>query len=175
MVYCRKMKRQHDSNLSSNWDLNTFYIQIYFPELKTSGQWTIKIPLPSKYVIFVMRSVYIDSFSFVLFTNFSCCTHTRYIQQNKIRTPKKNLKSIHLFSTIITEMFMCALCKLNLTKMTPWRCLTCWPVKLWRCKMTSLVNKSGDWTPNYHKILIFFPTKIFEKSPHSQNRWISRL
>ena len=117
MVYCRKMKRQHDSNLSSNWDLNTFYIQIYFPELKTSGQWTIKIPLPSKYVIFVMRSVYIDSFSFVLFTNFSCCTHTRYIQQNKIRTPKKNLKSIHFFSTIITEMFMCALCKLNLTKM----------------------------------------------------------
>ena len=25
--------------------------------------------------------------------------------------------------------------------------------------MTSLVNKSVDWTPNYHKILIFFPTK----------------
>ena len=25
--------------------------------------------------------------------------------------------------------------------------------------MTSLVNKSADWTPNYHKILIFFPTK----------------
>ena len=25
--------------------------------------------------------------------------------------------------------------------------------------MMSLVNKSGDWTPNYHKILIFFPTK----------------
>ena len=23
----------------------------------------------------------------------------------------------------------------------------------------SLVNKSADWTPNYHKILIFFPTK----------------
>ena len=23
----------------------------------------------------------------------------------------------------------------------------------------SLVNKSTDWTPNYHKILIFFPTK----------------
>ena len=35
----------------------------------------------------------------------------------------------------------------------------CWPVKLWRCKMTSLVNKSGDWTPNYHKILIFSPPK----------------
>ena len=29
---------------------------------------------------------------------------------------------------------------------------------LWRCKMTSLVNKSADWLPNYHKILIFFPT-----------------
>ena len=25
--------------------------------------------------------------------------------------------------------------------------------------MTSLVNKSGDWTPNYHKILIFSPPK----------------
>ena len=25
--------------------------------------------------------------------------------------------------------------------------------------MTSLVNKSADWTPNYHKILIFSPTK----------------
>ena len=24
--------------------------------------------------------------------------------------------------------------------------------------MTSLVNKSADWPPNYHKILIFFPT-----------------
>ena len=56
-------------------------------------------------------------------------------------------------------------------KMTSWRCLTCWPVKLRRCKMMSLVNKSGDWTPNYHKILIFFPTKNFEKSPCSQNRW----
>ena len=29
--------------------------------------------------------------------------------------------------------------------------------------MMSLVNKSADWPPNYHKILIFFPTKIFEK------------
>ena len=44
-------------------------------------------------------------------------------------------------------------------KMTSWRCLTCWPVKLWRYKMTSLVNKSGHWTPNYHKILIFSPPK----------------
>ena len=25
--------------------------------------------------------------------------------------------------------------------------------------MTSLINKSADWTPIYHKILIFFPTK----------------
>ena len=25
--------------------------------------------------------------------------------------------------------------------------------------MTSLVNKLADWTPIYHKILIFFPTK----------------
>ena len=25
--------------------------------------------------------------------------------------------------------------------------------------MTSLVNKSGHWTPNYHKILIFSPPK----------------
>ena len=47
----------------------------------------------------------------------------------------------------------------NITKITSWRCLTCWPVKLWRCKMMSLVNKSGDWTPNYHKILIFSPPK----------------
>ena len=54
-----------------------------------------------------------------------------------------------------------------------WHCLTCWPVKLWRCKMMSLVNKSADCPPpNYHKILIFFPTKLFEKSPRSQNRWI---
>ena len=44
-------------------------------------------------------------------------------------------------------------------KMTSWRCLTCWPVKLWRCKMTSLVNKSAHWIPNYHKILIFSPPK----------------
>ena len=43
--------------------------------------------------------------------------------------------------------------------MTSWRCVTCWPVKFWRRKMMSLVNKSADWTPNYHKILIFFPTK----------------
>ena len=28
----------------------------------------------------------------------------------------------------------------------------------WHFKMTSLVNKSADWPPNYHKILIFFPT-----------------
>ena len=45
------------------------------------------------------------------------------------------------------------------TKMTSWRCLTCWPVKLWHHKMMSLVNKSADWTPNYHKILIFSPPK----------------
>ena len=44
-------------------------------------------------------------------------------------------------------------------KLTSWRCLTCWPVKLWRCKITSLVNKSADWTPTYHKILIFFSPK----------------
>ena len=25
--------------------------------------------------------------------------------------------------------------------------------------MISMVNKSADWTPNYHKILIFCPTK----------------
>ena len=25
--------------------------------------------------------------------------------------------------------------------------------------MMSMVNKSADWTPNYHKILIVFPTK----------------
>ena len=40
-----------------------------------------------------------------------------------------------------------------------WRCFTCWLIKLWRCKMTSLVNKSADWLPNYHKILIFSPPK----------------
>ena len=65
-------------------------------------------------------------------------------------------------------------CSIHL-KMTSRRCLTCWPVKLWRCKMTSLVNKSGDWTPNYHKILIFSPTKIFEKDTRSQNISISWL
>ena len=32
--------------------------------------------------------------------------------------------------------------------------------------MTSLVNKSADWTPNYHKILIFFSTKSL-KSLHA--------
>ena len=32
--------------------------------------------------------------------------------------------------------------------------------------MTSLVNKSGDWTPNYHKILIFSPPKSL-KSLHA--------
>ena len=32
--------------------------------------------------------------------------------------------------------------------------------------MTSLVNKSADWTPNYHKILNFFPTKSL-KSLHA--------
>ena len=32
--------------------------------------------------------------------------------------------------------------------------------------MTSLVNKSADWTSNYHKILIFFPTKSL-KSLHA--------
>ena len=48
-------------------------------------------------------------------------------------------------------------------------CLTCWPVKLWRRKMMSLINKSADWTPNYHKILIF-PNQIFEKSLRSLNR-----
>ena len=60
-------------------------------------------------------------------------------------------------------------------KMTSWRCLTCWHVKFWHCKMMSLVNKSADWPPNYHKILIFFPTKIFEKVTRSQNRSISWL
>ena len=47
----------------------------------------------------------------------------------------------------------------HIEKITSWRCLTCWPIKLWRRKMTSLVNKSADWTPNYHEILIFFPKK----------------
>ena len=28
--------------------------------------------------------------------------------------------------------------------------------------MTSLVNKSTDWPPNYHKILIFSPPKSFK-------------
>ena len=32
--------------------------------------------------------------------------------------------------------------------------------------MTSLVNKSADWTPNYHKILIFSPPKSY-KSLHA--------
>ena len=48
----------------------------------------------------------------------------------------------------------------NSTKMTSWRCLMYWPIKLWRRKMTSLVNKSADWTPNYHKILIFSPPNL---------------
>ena len=29
--------------------------------------------------------------------------------------------------------------------------------------MTSQVNKLADWTPNYHKILIFFPTKSLKR------------
>ena len=49
------------------------------------------------------------------------------------------------------------------SKMTSWRCFTCWPVKLWRHKMMSLVNKSADWTPNYHKILIFSPPKSLKR------------
>ena len=32
--------------------------------------------------------------------------------------------------------------------------------------MTSLVHKSADWTPNYHKILIFSPPKSL-KSLHA--------
>ena len=65
---------------------------------------------------------------------------------------------------------------INQIKMTLWRCLTCWPVKLWRRKMTSLVNKWADWPPlNYHKILISFSIKIFEKVTRSQNRSISWL
>ena len=36
----------------------------------------------------------------------------------------------------------------------------------WFCKMTSLVNKSADWPPNYHKFLIFFPTTSW-KRPHA--------
>ena len=55
--------------------------------------------------------------------------------------------------------------KERVNKMTSWRCFTCWLIKLWRYKMTSLVNKSADWPPNYHKIMI----------TRSQNRWISWL
>ena len=29
--------------------------------------------------------------------------------------------------------------------------------------MTSLVNKSADWPPNYHKILIFSPLKSLKR------------
>ena len=29
--------------------------------------------------------------------------------------------------------------------------------------MTSLVNKLADWTPNYHKILIFSPPKSLKR------------
>ena len=29
--------------------------------------------------------------------------------------------------------------------------------------MMSLVNKSADWTPNYHKILIFSPPKSLKR------------
>ena len=52
-----------------------------------------------------------------------------------------------------------------------WRCERSPHAVSWRCEMTSLVNKSTDWPPNYHKILIFSPTKIFEKVTRSQNRW----
>ena len=48
-------------------------------------------------------------------------------------------------------------------KMRSWCCLMCWPIKLWCCKMTSLVNKSDDWTLNYHKILIFSPPKSLKR------------
>ena len=41
----------------------------------------------------------------------------------------------------------------NRKNMTSWCCLTCWLIKLWCCKMMPLVNKSADWTPNYHKIV----------------------
>ena len=51
----------------------------------------------------------------------------------------------------------------NLEKMMSWRCFTCWLVKLWCHKMTSLVNKSADWPPNYHKILIFSPPKSLKR------------
>ena len=74
----------------------------------------------------------------------------------------------------------------KLRKMTSWHCLTCWPVKLWCCKMMSLVNKSADWTSNYHKILIFSPTKYLkslravrideisrsERIPHAGSYWL---
>ena len=30
-------------------------------------------------------------------------------------------------------------------------------------EMMSLVNKSADWTPNYHKILIFSPPKSLKR------------
>ena len=52
----------------------------------------------------------------------------------------------------------------TLNKMMSWSCLTCWPVKLWRHKKTSLVNKSADWTPNYNKILIFSPQNLWKVS-----------
>ena len=35
--------------------------------------------------------------------------------------------------------------------------------------MTSLVNKSADWTPNYYEILIFSPTKSL-KSLHTAKK-----
>ena len=50
-----------------------------------------------------------------------------------------------------------------LLKMTSWHCFTCWLVKLWCHNMTSLVNKSADWPPNYHKILIFSPPKSLKR------------
>ena len=34
---------------------------------------------------------------------------------------------------------------------------------LWTVKMMSLVNKSADWPPNYHKILMFSPPKSLKK------------
>ena len=53
--------------------------------------------------------------------------------------------SVLLETVAVTEMTK---------KIRSWRCLTCWPIKLWRHKVMSLVNESADWTPNYHKILI---------------------
>ena len=39
----------------------------------------------------------------------------------------------------------------------------------------SLINKSADWPPNYHKILISLPTKIFKYQGVKEFHMLARV